>query len=39
MNIAMTTATNFNLLVEQAQFDPTGHYLAIAPQNDVPVLA
>ncbi|NJL46359.1 MAG: hypothetical protein HC929_01130 [Leptolyngbyaceae cyanobacterium SM2_5_2] len=39
IHIATTAATNFNVLVEQAQFDPTGNYLAIATQNDVQVFA
>ncbi|WP_346294161.1 S-layer homology domain-containing protein [Sphaerothrix gracilis] len=37
INIATTAATYFNLLVEQAQFDSTGNYLAIATQDDVQV--
>ncbi|NEQ33744.1 MAG: hypothetical protein F6K04_22555 [Leptolyngbya sp. SIO4C5] len=39
INIATTAATHFNLLVEQAQFDSTGNYLAIATQDDVQVFA
>lgn len=39
INIATTTATSLNLLVEQAQFDPTGNYLAIATRNDVQIFS
>lgn len=39
IDIAAAAVTNFDLYVEQAQFDPTGQYLAIATQNDVQVFA
>lgn len=39
IDIATATVTDFDLYVEQAQFDPTGNYLAIATQNDVQIFA
>ncbi|MGP1387918.1 MAG: hypothetical protein ACTS2F_30555 [Thainema sp.] len=39
INIASTAATNFDPLVEQAQFDPTGNYLTIATGDNIQVFS
>lgn len=39
INVSEATVTNFDLFVEQAQFDPSGQYLAAATQSNVQIFA